>query len=619
MIGVLVASWLAVAALDVSTSTPPSVLALVIGNNAGADDLPTLAYADDDAVRMAALLRQTGATVELLTRLDTDTSRTTADVPTGPPTRAAFAAATTRLAKRAATTTTPTVFMLYFAGHGDAEQGAGALLLQDDRLHFQDLRAAIDEVKATTTHVVLDACNAFFVVHARGAGGRAWATPSTAGASLSSTVSDVGVFVSTSAEAQVFEWSQLQGGIFSHALRSGLRGAADANVDGVVTYAELEGFIRVATDGIVNAAYVPQLFARAPQHTTALLDVRGTPGTRLEDAPALGGVAESKLLSQRRTRLAGPGRLTVRDGSGAVVLEVHPEPGFVAEVLLPTGPLLLERLDEHGQWSEQPFEATSTAATAAPPTSLAKAAARGPAGLLQRLFAQPFGPMTLQAFAAHPRPPEVFGVSVAQELRLRLYLQALRDDAERTRQAARWGSTTFAVATGVGFSTAAAVFAAQGESTNAAVAAVTGLGFAGFGGVLATGVLNGPGDAQRAADALLSRPSRSTDLPGVRAAHVANTIDTITGAADTFTGTQQALVVIGIVTAGVAVGFGALAIGCPSCVDNREPEQARTAGTFLLFAGALSASMATMAAVLPGDANRLEALMRNDPESVSQP
>ena len=578
----------------VPVSSSPKVVALVIGNNVGGDALPMLSYADDDAVRMAALLQQTGATVELLTRLDTDTARATDVVPAAAPTRAAFLAATRRLASVVSSSSaSSTVLMLYFAGHGDAEQGAGALVLEDGQLRHADLRAAIDGVKATTTHVVLDACNAFFVVHARGAGGRAWATPSSAGAALSSTVSDVGVFVSTSAEAQVFEWSQLQGGIFSHALRSGLRGAADADVDGVVTYAELEGFIRLATDGIVNAAYVPQLFARAPQHATTLLDVRAVP--------------------RRPLTSAGAGRLTVRDERGAVVIDVHPEPGFTPMVMLPAGPLLLERQDARGQWTEQLLDDAASTSLA----TTASSTARGPAGLLQRLFAQPFGPTTLQAFVARPRPPEVYGVSVAQEQRLRLYLQTLRDDAERSRVAARWGSTTFAAATALGFGGAAAVFAAQGESTGAIVSGAAGVVFAGLGGVLATGVVNAPGEGERAADALLREPPRSTDPPGVRAAHVASTIDAIDDAADRAAGGQQALVVTGFVTAGVAVGLGAIAVGCPSCVDNNEPDQARTIGTFLLIAGALSASVSTMAAVLPNDAGRLEALMRQDPESIA--
>jgi len=43
----------------------------------------------------------------------------------------------------------------------------------------------------------------------------------------------VGVFLSTSAESEVFGWSELQSGVFSHAVRSGLMGAADANHDGI--------------------------------------------------------------------------------------------------------------------------------------------------------------------------------------------------------------------------------------------------------------------------------------------------------------------------------------------------------------------------------------------------
>lgn len=572
----------------------PTVVALVVGNNAGDAELPTLSYADDDAVRMAGLLRATGATVELLTRADLDTARQLDTEVNGLPTMAALSSSVRRLAavvERATTATAATTLIVYFAGHGDAEQGTGSLLLEDGRVGYDALRAVIDEVKASTTHVLLDACNAFFVVHARGASGRSWATPSTAGAALSSTVSDVGVFVSTSAEAQVFEWSQLQGGIFSHVLRSGLRGAADADVDGEITYAELEAFVRLASEGIVNAAYVPQLFARAPQHTSTVLDVRAVP--------------------RRPLPVEHRGRLSVRDAQGTVLLDVHPEPGFQPSVVLPAGPLLLEGVDVEGVHWEQLLDDESPASVAPGGT------ARGPATVLQRLFAQPYGPTSLRDFAQRPPRVEVFGVSSAQEQRLRLYLRTLRDDAERNRTAARFGSAAFSATTALGFAGAGAVFAAQGQRSPAVASVVGAAGFAAFAGVLATGWLNPMGDAERAATTLLQTPPQPQDAPGVRAAHVANTIDTITAAADSTSSTQTAVAVTGWVTAGVTTALGALALGCPSCVDNRNPEQARAVGSFMLFAAGLSASVSTMAVLLPTDASRLEALMRDDPDVPS--
>jgi len=591
-------------------SPPPTVLALVIGNNAGGDDLPNLSYADDDAVRMAALLEEAGATVALLTRLDDDTRRQVGVPLTStaiePPTRAAFDAAVARLARLSSSASSsssesssaPTVFLLYFAGHGDAEQGTGSLALEDGRLGYDDLRRTIDAVKATTTHVVLDACNAFFVVHARGASGRAWATPTSAGAALSSTVSDVGVFVSTSAEAQVFEWSQLQGGIFSHALRSGLRGAADADLDGVVTYGELEGFIRLASDGIANAAYIPQMFARPPQRTDALLDVRRT----------------TRLPLRAPTPDADPStvRLTVRDGVGSIVVDVRPEGGFVPRVFVPPGPLLLEVVDDDGRRLERPFDRDRDAPTTMAPATTT--AARGPAGLLHRLFEQPFGPTALHALAARARPPEVFGVSVAQEQRLRLHLQTLRDDAARARLVGQWASTASSLSLAAGFGTSSAIFAGQHEVPAAVFSGGVGAGFAVFAGVTALGVFTSPGAAESAADELLLHPVLPTDPSGVRAARVAQTIETIQAASASSTWTQTALGITGMATAAVAVGVGATALACPDCVEPGNPGAVRAGGAAFMMAGGLSAALAVVAWLQPTDAARLDALMRQDPE-----
>lgn len=66
------------------------------------------------------------------------------------------------------------------------------------------------------------------------------------------------MFVSTSAEAEVYEWSELQSGVFSHAVRSGLAGAAGADGDGAVSYDELRAFVDTATSEIRNAAFRPR-------------------------------------------------------------------------------------------------------------------------------------------------------------------------------------------------------------------------------------------------------------------------------------------------------------------------------------------------------------------------
>ncbi len=162
-----------------------------------------------------------------------------------------------------------------FAGHGDVDRGQGFLELADGRFTADDLEALLKSIPATHAHVILDSCNSFFVLNARKPGGRRFATSEDAARSLAARLPNVGVFLSTSAASEVFEWSELEAGIFSHAVRSGLMGAADANGDGRVSYAELRAFVGIASSSLRNPSFRPQIFARGPggHDDDALLDL----------------------------------------------------------------------------------------------------------------------------------------------------------------------------------------------------------------------------------------------------------------------------------------------------------------------------------------------------------
>jgi len=72
--------------------------------------------------------------------------------------------------------------------------------------------------------------------------------------------------LSTSSDRDSHEWERFQAGILSHELRSALRGAADANLDGVVTYRELGAFLVRANQAIVNRRYRPDFMVRPPSN-----------------------------------------------------------------------------------------------------------------------------------------------------------------------------------------------------------------------------------------------------------------------------------------------------------------------------------------------------------------
>jgi hypothetical protein len=63
---------------------------------------------------------------------------------------------------------------------------------------------------------VLDSCNSFFVIDPRKPGGRRWATPKDMALGFSARHPDVGLFLSTNSDSEIFEWSAIESGVFSH-------------------------------------------------------------------------------------------------------------------------------------------------------------------------------------------------------------------------------------------------------------------------------------------------------------------------------------------------------------------------------------------------------------------
>jgi hypothetical protein len=92
----------------------------------------------------------------------------------------------------------------------------------------------------------------------------------------------VGLLFSTSSAKESHEWAGFQAGVFSHEVRSGLYGAADANNDGQVSYREIAAFIDRANASIANEKYRSEVFARPPKDTEILMDLRNRVAARLD-------------------------------------------------------------------------------------------------------------------------------------------------------------------------------------------------------------------------------------------------------------------------------------------------------------------------------------------------
>lgn len=432
----LVALTLSTTAAAEAPSSTPAVFALVVSNNRGfAPGRAVLQYADDDGAKyheVFSMLTEPGGTV-LLTELDADTQRLfPALVPVArAPTSGHVAEAARTLAGRVAEAKRSgreVDFYFVFAGHGDVDQGRGFLELTDRPFHAEDLQALLRQVDATRAHVILDSCNSFFVVSPRKAGGRRYATPADMTEHLAQRLPAVGVLLSTSAEAEVYEWSELQSGVFSHVVRAGLMGAADADADGRVTYAELEAFASIAAQEIPNPLFRPRIFALGPGRSAqaALVDLR-----TVRSAVTL------------KVDAAPPVRLTLRDAQGLRWVDLHKEAGVAMALRLPPGMargLEVERPgaagSAHARLGEVAPGASLELASFTP--SPAPPASRGVQDQLRQLFATPFGPQALATFeqARSASPPPLYGISLADRERMRQLVEtfsAVELDRRRTQ------------------------------------------------------------------------------------------------------------------------------------------------------------------------------------------
>ncbi|MGC4121135.1 MAG: caspase family protein [Myxococcales bacterium] len=259
---------------------------IAIGNDAppaGSDvPLPTLAYADDDAVRYWQLFSRLGARTVLLSVLDEATGKRypealkAARVPSLLELRAVLAEYAVRMEADRARGDQPVLY-LAFSGHGArGKDGALFLALTDAELTREKLYGEILKgVPASFVHLFIDACHAEGVVGARGILGPetdARVEPVThqerqkyLEATTLAQFPHVGVVLATASDQQAHEWSQIESGVFTHELLSALTGAADVNGDGNVEYSEVQAFLAASNRDVQDERAVPHVIAVPPR------------------------------------------------------------------------------------------------------------------------------------------------------------------------------------------------------------------------------------------------------------------------------------------------------------------------------------------------------------------
>jgi hypothetical protein len=195
-------------------------LAVIAGNNRGADPAATLRFAEDDAARLAQLLQGPGGfaaeDVALLTAADSERFET------------ALRAVEERITSLRARGR-EALLLVYFSGHSDGEQ----LELGDHRLAHDALRTWIESSPATLKILIVDACKSGRLLRGKGA-----APVRDVHVDLPLDARGLVIVTSSSDAEDARESDRLRASTFTHHLLWALSGAADVNQDQRVTLDE---------------------------------------------------------------------------------------------------------------------------------------------------------------------------------------------------------------------------------------------------------------------------------------------------------------------------------------------------------------------------------------------
>jgi hypothetical protein len=330
-----VALWIVLLVATAASAAPERVAyALILANNASLDPKQApLRYADDDGARYHELFTPRTKETVLLSVLDAETQALHPGLAarTRPPTRAALLEALARLNARMeedrARGASPVLYFV-FSGHGKrGPAGEGTVNLLDGSFTRTDLyEQVIAPSRASFLHLIVDACDSYFLVHSRGAlpvgPTQARAVKGLLSTRQLSRYPHVGAVLSTTREQESHEWSAIRSGIFSHQVRSALSGAADVNADGRVEYSELLAFIAAANQGMEDVRGRLEVSIQPPA-----LD-RSAPLVDLGERARLGFLLLPPGLE---------GRLWVEDTRGLRVAELHKERERSVVLALPPG------------------------------------------------------------------------------------------------------------------------------------------------------------------------------------------------------------------------------------------------------------------------------------------
>lgn len=321
--------------------TPTATFAVVIGVNKSIDPRQKLLrYADDDAARYVEVFRAMDARTYVLTRLDQDTLALHPQVASEAldPIKSNLDRVIANLSAQvlqAKARGIRTILYFAYAGHGSVTNGRGYISLEDARLTGSTIQTEVlGRVHADLSHVIIDACNSYFLATTRGPGGEREELHGFTQVGGLADDDSVGLLFSTSSARETHEWSGIQAGVFSHEVRSGFQGPADADHDGQVSYREMAAFVDRANAGILNEKFRPDVYARPPKETEVLVDLRERLSQRIE-------IPDTAMA-----------HYVVEDSRGVRIADLHNGTGAPAYLLRPlhAGNVYLRRADDETEY-----------------------------------------------------------------------------------------------------------------------------------------------------------------------------------------------------------------------------------------------------------------------------
>jgi hypothetical protein len=300
--------WATGAGAETASVPRPYAYGVIVGSNTGGPGQQTLHYAEDDAQRVATVLREVG-------RFGTTDLRVLVH-PSGAQVLQSIDEIGVKVREHAQRGE-QAVVVFYYSGHAKAN----AFTFGADELPLATLRDRLRALPATLTLVVLDACQS-------GAFARTKGTEPAADFSFNSvsrlTTKGIAVMASSTGQELSQESDALKSSYFTHHLVVALRGAGDADGDG-----------KVSLDEAYRYAYRRTLSATArtrvgSQHVTLEMDLSGQ-----GDVPVT-YPAEAK--SQLELPESLDARVLVQDSrNGSVAAELQKAPGAALKLALPQG------------------------------------------------------------------------------------------------------------------------------------------------------------------------------------------------------------------------------------------------------------------------------------------